>query len=302
MTTATNVLIVDDAILDRKLAGACVEQLGLVAHFAENGREALESVGTLNPDVVLTDMVMPEMDGLELVNQLRRKYPGLPVILMTAHGSQDTAAKALRAGATSYIPKQYLNSSLGDTVQSVVATSLALSQRRDARSFLNYRESYYVLGYESDGRTTLIAHLEEELDRFDLCDISERMRVGTALTEALANAIDHGNLELDSKLREQSDHEYFELGKQRAQQAPYQDRRVHITTRMTPSEVTYVVRDEGMGFDHAALPDPTDPENLTRLSGRGLLLIRTFMDDVRFNDKGNEITMVKRRKANGSPH
>jgi anti-sigma regulatory factor (Ser/Thr protein kinase) len=57
------------------------------------------------------------------------------------------------------------------------------------------------------------------------------------------------------------------------------------------------MRDEGPGFDPKELPDPTDPENLLKLSGRGILLMRTFMDDVKFNDRGNEVTMVKRRSA-----
>jgi anti-sigma regulatory factor (Ser/Thr protein kinase) len=54
-----------------------------------------------------------------------------------------------------------------------------------------------------------------------------------------------------------------------------------------------VVRDEGPGFDPARIPDPTDPDNLERLTGRGILLMRTFMDEIRYNDAGNEVTMVK---------
>ena len=60
--------------------------------------------------------------------------------------------------------------------------------------------------------------------------------------------------------------------------------------------VRLIVRDEGPGFDVSSLPDPTDPANLGKSSGRGLLLIRTFMDDVRFNAAGNEITLSKRRR------
>jgi CheY-like chemotaxis protein len=291
------ILVVDDAKLDRSIAGACLREEGFEAAFAEDGVEALDKIGQQQPDLVLTDLVMPNMNGLALVQQLQRDYPALPVILMTGQGADDTAAEALRAGAASYIPKRFLKQSLGDTVRSVLATAKALTARRDAWTFLNFRESRYVLGYEKEGRSTLIAHLEEELDRFHLCDASERIRVGTALSEALTNAVDHGNLELDSALRETSDQEYFELGRLRSAQPPYCDRRVYLTTRLTPSEVTYVIRDEGPGFRHDALPDPTDPENLTKLSGRGLLLIRTFMDDVRFNDRGNEITMVKRRNG-----
>jgi CheY-like chemotaxis protein len=290
-----NILVVDDSKLDRTIAGTCLIEEGFEPEYAENGAEALAAIEQRQPDLVLTDLVMPQMNGLALVQQIRRSYPVVPVILMTGQGADDTAAQALRAGAASYIPKRFLKQSLGDTVRSVLATARAIVTRRDAWTLLSYRESHYILGYEKDGRSTLIAHLEEELDRFHLCDASERIRVGTALSEAITNAVDHGNLELDSVLREESDHEYFELGRRRAAEPPYRDRRVHITTRLTPSEVTYVIRDEGPGFQHENLPDPTDPENLTKLSGRGLLLIRTFMDDVRFNDQGNEITMVKRR-------
>jgi anti-sigma regulatory factor (Ser/Thr protein kinase) len=75
----------------------------------------------------------------------------------------------------------------------------------------------------------------------------------------------------------------------------YRNRRVHVTARESPAEAVYVIRDEGPGFDPSKLPDPTDPSNLVRVSGRGLLLIRTFMDEVHHNEIGNEITMTKRR-------
>ena len=74
--------------------------------------------------------------------------------------------------------------------------------------------------------------------------------------------------------------------------APYAERRVHVTVRLTPAAATFIVRDEGPGFDVSSLPDPRDPENLTKPSGRGVMLIRTFMDEVTFNERGNEITMV----------
>ena len=67
--------------------------------------------------------------------------------------------------------------------------------------------------------------------------------------------------------------------------------------RPSPAEATYTVRDEGPGFDPSALPDPNDPQNLEKIGGRGLLLIRTFMDQVQYNDRGNAITMRKLREA-----
>ena len=125
-------------------------------------------------------------------------------------------------------------------------------------------------------------------------DEADRLRVGTALAEALANATDHGNLALDSMLREEDPAAYRRTGDERAAEEPYRRRKVHVRMHITQEEATFIIRDEGAGFDPNDLPDPTSPENLTRASGRGILLIRTFMDDVSFNEKGNEITMVKR--------
>ena len=85
--------------------------------------------------------------------------------------------------------------------------------------------------------------------------------------------------------------------RKRRTEAPYRDRRVHFRVKLSPAEVAYTVRDEGPGFDPTKLPDPFDPSNLERIGGRGLLLIRTFMDHVKHNERGNEITLVKQRDA-----
>ncbi|MFQ3652029.1 MAG: ATP-binding protein [Gemmataceae bacterium] len=130
--------------------------------------------------------------------------------------------------------------------------------------------------------------------RLSLCEPSGLVLLGVAIHEALTNAILHGNLELDSALREDNENLYLQLGQQRRLEEPYKSRRVYVTTRYSRQEVAIIVRDEGNGFDPSNLPDPTDPANLGKVSGRGLLLIQTFMDRVSHNDKGNEITMVKR--------
>ena len=109
------------------------------------------------------------------------------------------------------------------------------------------------------------------------------------------NAIEHGNLELDSGLRNDPNGAYQRLASERRRQTPFCDRLVHIRARLSSEEAIITLRDQGPGFDPSVLPDPTDPENIGKISGRGLLLIRTFMDDVFFNETGNEITLIKRR-------
>ena len=81
---------------------------------------------------------------------------------------------------------------------------------------------------------------------------------------------------------------------QRRQQAPYRDRRIHFQVSVSPAEAKFVIRDDGPGFNPGEVPDCTDPANLERESGRGLLLMRTFMDDVQFTSNGNQVTLIKR--------
>ncbi len=288
------VLVVDDAVLDQKIAGGCVEQEGSTPIYAENGRIAVEMIEQEHPDIVLTDLQMPEMDGLELVKHVRQNYPKIPVILMTAYGSEEIAAKALRTGASSYVPKKNLKKDLSDALRIVLQAAETAREREHVRELMRYNESRFLLGYEPAATRSLISHLQDGLTQMDLCDEADLIRVGTALTEALRNAIDHGNLELDSKLRENPDGAYYKLGEQRSKEPPFCDRRVHVTAKLTPGEAAYVIRDEGPGFDPSKLPDPRDPENLTKPSGRGILLIQMFMDEVSFNDSGTEITMIKR--------
>lgn len=100
------VLVVDDSPLDRRLASRMLEEIGLRVSCAEHGREALEIIERSPPDVVLADMQMPVMDGLELVRQIGARFPWIPVIVMTAYGSEEIAVIALQIGAASYVPKQ----------------------------------------------------------------------------------------------------------------------------------------------------------------------------------------------------
>ena len=95
------ILVVDDSATDRKMMGGILERTGMLVRYAENGSGALKQLERSLPDAVLTDMQMPEMDGLQLVKAVRLRYPDIPVILITGHGSETLAADALQQGAAS---------------------------------------------------------------------------------------------------------------------------------------------------------------------------------------------------------
>lgn len=297
----STILLVDDSEVDRRMvAGMLAQEKSYTIQLANNGSEAVSFLQQSSPDLVLADLFMPGMDGMELLQVIRREYPLIPVVLMTSRGSEEIAVQALQNGAASYVPKHLLRRYLLKTVCDLLAQ--ARERRSRARLLGSMRANNFVFSIENDAALipVVVGFLQESMSHMAICDGSERLRISVALEEALTNAVHHGNLEVSSELRQDDDSRYYELIRRRSREEPYRRRRVHIKTRMSDRDAVFAIRDEGPGFDVAGLPDPTEPENLERASGRGILLMRTFMDEVLFNERGNEITLVKWNTAKES--
>ena len=293
----TTVLVAEDSKTQSVLIRSLLEKAGFNTVTAANGREALEMIRNMPPDVVITDLNMPEMNGLELVEAVHADFPDIPVILATGVGSEEIAAAALRKGAASYVPKRNLKD-LIPTLQRVLAVAHADRASDQLSACATFSEVHFSLPNDGSLAAPLVAQIKRMVERFRLRDGSGAMRVAMALDEALQNAMIHGNLEVSSKLREGDDaNSYYALASERRQQRPYMDRRVHVRAFVTPGMAEIRIRDEGSGFNPAAIPDPTDPAYLDRPCGRGLWLIHAFMDEVRHNPTGNEITMILRHDS-----
>jgi CheY-like chemotaxis protein len=293
----TRILVVDDAKIDRLLARSLLEAGHYEVECVASGKLALEALERRRPDAVVTDLVMPEMDGLELVAHLRALDAEVPVILMTSRGSEEIAVAALQAGASSYVPKRLLEGHLFETLTDVLAVSEdRLSEQRILASM---QRSSFEFELPNDVKlvSPLVRHLQGATRQMGLCDAAQCNQVAMALHEAVQNAAEHGNLELQSDMRDDDLEAYFALMESRAESAPFKDRRIRVQAQLDRDQASFTVADEGPGFDPAELPDPTEPTNLEKLSGRGVLLMRTFMDEVIYNDIGNAVTLVKRRSA-----
>ncbi len=248
------------------------------------------------PDLVVTDLQMPNMDGLELVTQIKMQHNSVPVILATAMGSESIAAAALHEGASSYVPKNNLTTSLVPIVRQVLShTQQALAQREVAK-YVQEMHLKLRIGNDESLVPSIIGRLEQIACELAFCDEMLWMQIAMALDEALINAIFHGNLAVSSELRQVDDGKpFFDLINQRKQESPYKDRVVDIEMTISREQVSFTITDQGKGFDVSSIPDPTDPANLEKAGGRGLLLIYSFMDSVKHNAAGNQITMIKNR-------
>ena len=297
LDSQTTVLVVEDSKTQSVLIRSLLEKAGFNTVTAMNGREALDMIRNMPPDVVITDLNMPEMNGLELVEAVHADFPSIPVILATGVGSEEIAAEALRKGAASYVPKRNLKD-LIPTLQRLLAVAHADRASAQLSMCATLSEVQFVLPNDGSLAAPLVAQIKRMVERFKLRDGSGAMRVAMALDEALQNAMIHGNLEVSSKLREGDDaNAYYALASQRRQQLPYMNRRVHVRAMVNREIAEITIRDEGPGFNPGTIPDPTDPAYLDRPCGRGLWLIHAFIDDVRHNAAGNEITMIVRRDS-----
>jgi len=295
----TDILVADDSALDRTVIGAVLKKRFPDANVmaAADGWEALELIKWHRFDLIITDLMMPELDGLQVVQEIRSRELDVPVVLMTGSGNEEIAVKALRAGATNYVPKRSLERFLIPTVESILALAQLDRSKAQLLSCLSESQNKFTIGNDNSLIQPLVAQIQDQILAMRLLDENDVARLTIALSESMSNAILHGNLEVSSDLRQEDESLFHSLADERRTQMPYCQRQVFVTVALSATEVRISIRDQGPGFDVRKAADPDQPVDLERIGGRGLLLTQSLMDVVYHNASGNEITMIKFAKA-----
>jgi CheY-like chemotaxis protein len=122
--SAGKVLVVDDEPEVRLVLSEFLESRGFEVTAAASGAQALAMVDEIKPHVVLLDVTMPQMDGIETLKRLAALKPGLPIIMVTANADVDVTSKLLALGAADYIPKPFDLEYLGQAVAIQVSATL----------------------------------------------------------------------------------------------------------------------------------------------------------------------------------
>ena len=131
---STKILVVDDKQMIRDSVGATLQRAGYTPVAASDGVAALKLVGKHRPAVVLTDLKMPELDGLQLLSQLRRADDQLPIVIMTAYGSIADAVQAMKEGAFDFVPKPFEGDQLLMIIRRAVEHRRLLQENAALRS------------------------------------------------------------------------------------------------------------------------------------------------------------------------
>lgn len=117
------ILIVDDCPTTRKLMGLSLRSKGFDVFFAENGLDAIEKLATIPVNMIVTDLNMPYMDGLELIKRLRADYGShIPILMVTTEADADEKTRALEAGANDYLVKPVSADQINNSIKKILNT------------------------------------------------------------------------------------------------------------------------------------------------------------------------------------
>ncbi|NLI15794.1 MAG: response regulator [candidate division Zixibacteria bacterium] len=136
-----NILVVDDELLIRDLLYDFLGSRGYTVFLAENGNQAIDMIETVDFQVALLDLKMPEKSGLEVMEVIAAKKPFVPVILMTAYPSLDSAIESVKLGAFEYLIKPFKISMLEEVA------------RKAADEYANRVKTNYVRKNTADGKS-----------------------------------------------------------------------------------------------------------------------------------------------------
>jgi anti-sigma regulatory factor (Ser/Thr protein kinase) len=289
---STHVLVIDS---DRERAGAVAQRVRSDAWEVSTviGTDAARAALAERPiAVALADSTVWRDDGL--AKAVAAEHPALPVILLAAQeDTPDRLVEQLQLGAMTFVPRNAGSRRLVEAVRTLIDLNRRDPHRAGVRPYLRGGAIELHIPNDPGVVPLIVGYVQRILEDYGLSAPREQTRIGIALTEALANAIIHGNLGVGSEMRDNDSDRYYALIDTRRAKDPYRAREVHIVMRFSQSSASFVIRDMGKGFDRAAVADPTAPENLLTASGRGLLLMRAYCDAVSWNDSGNEVTLTK---------
>jgi CheY-like chemotaxis protein len=272
----SKILVVDDDPLLHRIFDAALTVEGHQVLHAPDGKQGLEALAHEDADLVITDFMMPEMDGVEFLERLRREHPNLNCIMMTAHGTPDAVIGALRERVVDFLLKPFTVTELRGAVAGALKSTPSL-----AIKVVSARPNWLHLLLPCDlGAVPLLQKLLLQL-KADLPS-DTREAIAYAFREMLNNAIEHGG-KLDPA------------------------KQVEVIYVRLARAIIYWIRDPGEGFDlsqleHAAVNNPSgEPfrhvfvrdEMGLRAGGFGILLTNELVDELVYNERRNEVMFIK---------
>ena len=261
------ILIVDGNEELRTVLAAVLTELGHEVTATGSREEAIGRDDLEDFDLIISDLTEDADSGVQILSEIKRKRLLVPVVVSSEEAQHEGVIKAFKLGAANFLRRPYDHDELRAIVEKTLGYKLRFVEDLKVLPYI-HEKIEFELPSDLSLMNGVLHYLIERVARLGVIK-PDRSNLFIALDEAFVNAVKHGNKNDPAKL-------------------------VRITADLSPQEARFTIEDEGEGFDPATIPDPLDPANLFKTSGRGVLLIYNIMDKVEYNERGNRLTMVKR--------
>ncbi len=287
------ILIVEDDFGSREFLLNLIKLEGYDVRQAVNGEEGLEVYKEYHPNLIICDIQMPKMDGLEMLSRLREEKEDVIFIITTAFGSEDYAIEALRLGANNYLKKPIDRKSLIGLVKKyqAIIESRLLAQKAEGRVLEKAIKVEFDTNFEHV--PAVVSQLISEITL--KYNDSDKTNIELGLDELIANSIEHGNLEItfEDKVEASDNNSMLELYAKKMQIPEIANRKIIVEYIQKQNYSEWTITDEGKGFDWKSIPDPTQGAQLMELNGRGIFITNFLFDELEYLGKGNQVRVRK---------
>ncbi|MCH2212440.1 MAG: response regulator [Fuerstiella sp.] len=276
----TTVLVVDDSLTYRTLVTRllAVERPNWIVLETSTAAEGLEILASQNVTVVVVEFFMPEMPDEPFITEVGRRFPGVPVILITAPGSDKIAAKSLELGAVNYVPKRRLADDLVPAVDDVLRGVRESTLTREVVSHIVRSQTNFRIESDLEQIEALLHLIRERLETLRSLTDNEVQQVTDAVREALMNAHIHGSQTRSGTFESDGSVDSAESG-------AVAQLMIKVELSISKERLCVVVTDQGAGFDTSTV----DESKLRN----GFRIMRRNMDRIEFNSSGNRIGLTK---------
>jgi YesN/AraC family two-component response regulator len=288
------ILVIDDEEPVRDVLKAALVENGYSVFEAENGKKGVEKFIDVNPDIIITDVNMPEMSGIDVTKKIKDMKSDADVVIMTGYGTEDLVVQSLRSGATNYIKKPVDFKELMSILDSLILKRENRRRFEVLKEIVVREEKTLSIGNNIakiwGTVNQILFNLPQKIEEISV----EGLKIG--LYEILVNAIEHGNLGItyEEKKEALSSNTYNKLLKQRLKEADTAGKKVTIKSTFSRQQLQVEIEDEGNGFNYKELSFLEDPETLLSAHGRGILLASLYFDVIEYHGSGNSVTLIKR--------
>lgn len=256
------ILIIDD---HDDLETLLTDEFGKRGHIIKSTEDRDEAIDLLDSEEF--DLIVTDLDGENLRSSKNGSHESVECLPEEIDFPSRSNIKAFKICISNYKNEDFAEDELKYFVETVLNLKARAVDKKDLIQELHEKIEFEVPSYVSLMHD-ILNYLMKRVEKSGVVN-PETSNLFVALDEAFVNAVKHGNKFNAEKL-------------------------VRITAEVSKEEARFTIEDEGDGFDVNSIPDPRNPENLFKTSGRGVLFIHNIMDEVTYNERGNRLTMIKK--------